>query len=133
MRLRRETTRVLPLLLLDPSPQSAAELASLLDSAGFEVVTSGDLDAALQALRRAFFFALIVVADLTDPSCLVALATLRRRAPRSWMIVAAPQCDAPTCDLIHRYGGDACVVLPIAAEDLVDRLNAFQARTRPSF
>ena len=97
MRLRRETTHVFPVLLLEPNPENAADLAALLESAGFEVVVSGDVDSALQALGRAFFFALIVVADLTDPSCLATLATLRRRAPRS----------RPRGSLRHKAAGGA--------------------------
>lgn len=133
MRIRRETTRVFPVLLLEPNPQNAAELASLLDSAGFEIVVSNSTESALQALRKVFFFALIVVADLTDQACLMTLAMLRRRAPRSWMIVVAPDCGVQACNLVHRYGGDACVALPISPEDLIDRLDAFQMRARPSF
>lgn len=133
MRIRRETTRAFPVLLLEPNPQSAAELASQLDCAGFEIVVSNSRDSALQALREVFFFALIVVADLTDQACLLTLALLRRRAPRSWMIVAASDCGVQACDLIHRYGGDACVPLPVCPEDLIDRLDAFHARARPSF
>jgi DNA-binding response OmpR family regulator len=132
MRIQHETTRVFPVLLLELDPKSAAELGSALDLAGFEVVVSSSADSALQALRKAFFFALVVVADLNDPASLMTLAALRKRTPKSWMIVAAPDCDVQTCDLIHRYGGDACVALPISPEDLIDRLDAYQMRARPS-
>jgi BarA-like signal transduction histidine kinase len=52
---------------------------------------------------------------------------------RSWMIVAAPCCDVHACKLIHRCGGDACISLPISPEDLIDRLDAFRIRARPTF
>jgi DNA-binding response OmpR family regulator len=133
MRIQREQTYVFPVLLLEPNGQNAAELAAVLGAAGFEVTVSADARSALQALQKAFFFALIVVADLTDPACLRTLSTLRQRAPRSWMIVATTVCDAHACDLIHRHGGDACVVLTASLEDLVGRLNAFHVRARPSF
>lgn len=132
MRIQCATTRVFPVLLLEPNPQRAAELAAALSAAGFEVVVSGSVESALQALRTAFFFALIVVVDPADPACNRMLARLRKRAPRSWVIIAAPDCDVQTCDLIHRYGGDACVALPLSPEDLIDRLEAFQVLARPS-
>ena len=131
--MRIQHSNVFPVLLLEPIPENAARIAAQLDAAGFSTRIEGNADLALQALRKSFFFALIVVADLTHKESLARLQTLRRRARRSWMIVAAPQCDTHTCDLIHRYGGDACVPLPISADDLIDRLDAFQLRERPLF
>ena len=132
--MRTQHTQLFPaLLLLEPNPENAARLATALEAAGFSIVAETNADLALQALRKSFFFALIVAADLTDKDCLATLQALRRRARRSWMIVAAPQCDIHTCDLIHRYGGDACVTAPISADDLIDRPDAFQLRERPLF
>jgi len=131
--IRRETTRLFPVLLVEPNRANAADLASLLDAAGFEVLISGTADSALRAVEKTFFFALIVIAELTNKDCLATLEGLRRRAPRSWMIVAAPDCDMDTCSVIHRYGGDACVALPISTEDLIRRLDAFHRRARPAF
>jgi DNA-binding response OmpR family regulator len=130
---QRETTRVFPVLLLEPNTATAAALASLLDTAGFEVLISGTARSALRAVEETFFFALIVVADLTNKDCLVTLKELRRRAPRSWMIVAAADCGMDDCSLIHRRGGDACVASPISIDDLIHRLDAFRWRARPSF
>jgi DNA-binding response OmpR family regulator len=104
-----------------------------LEAAGFEVRIETCSLSAFQALRKSFFFAVVVVADLRDQNCLVTLEALRRKTPRSWMIVAAPRCDMRTCDLIHRHGGDACVAMPISVDDLINRLDAFQRRARPSF
>lgn len=132
--MRTQHTTLFPvLLLLEPIPENAARLAAQLQAAGFSTRIEGNADLALRALRESFFFALVVVADLTLKEGLAGLQTLRRGARRSWMIVAAPQCDTHTCDLIHRCGGDACVALPISAEDLIARLDAFQLRERPSF
>lgn len=122
-------TNLFPVLLLEPIPENAARIAARLEAAGFSTRIGGNA-LPLQALRKSFFFALIVVADLTRKESLARL-TLRRIAHRSWMIVGAPQCDIHTCDLIHRHGGDACVSLPISADDLIDRLDAFQLRKRP--
>jgi DNA-binding response OmpR family regulator len=112
---------------------NAAQLASRLQTAGFEIRMEGRAESALQAQRQSFFFALIVIADLSDQDSLVTLDALRRRSPRSWMIVATPNCDAQALNLIHRHGGDACISLPIDVDDLIARLDAFQLRARPSF
>lgn len=126
-------TNLFPVLLLEPNPENAARIAARLEAAGFSTRIEGNADLALQALRKSFFFALIVVADLTHKESLARLQMLRRKARRSWMIVAAPQCDIQTCDLIHRYSVDACVTAPISVDDLIDRLDAFQLRERPLF
>ena len=121
------------MLLLDPNAENAAHLASLLSAEGLDVLICEDAGSALPAVEKTFFFALIVVADLTNMDCLMTLETLRRRAPRSWMIVAAPDCDVHACNHIYRHGGDACVAMPISLDDLVHRLDAFCKCTRPSF
>jgi len=131
--MQHKITAPFPALLLEPNRANALKLASGLEAAGFNIRIEGDAPAALQALRESFFFALVVVADLADEDCLAALETLRRKAPRSWMIVAAPDDAADACDVVYRRGGDACVALPISLDDLISRLDAFQLRSRPSF
>jgi DNA-binding response OmpR family regulator len=133
MRIQHDTSDPLCVLLLEPDSQGAAQLASLLEEAGFETHVEGTVHSALQTLQHSFFFALVVIADLSDKNCLAALKSLRQRALRSWMIVGAADCDAHACDLIHRQGGDACVALPIDADDLTDRLEAFRLHERPLF
>jgi DNA-binding response OmpR family regulator len=131
--MRIERTSPFPALLLEPNQANAVRLASRLQAAGFEIRIEGLADSALQAQRQSFFFALIVVADLDDKDCLATLDTLRRRSPRSWLIVATSDCDADACNVIHRHGGDACISLPIDLDALIARLDAFQLRARPSF
>lgn len=48
--IQHETTRLFPVLLVEPNPQHAADLASLLDAACFEVLISESPAAALRAL-----------------------------------------------------------------------------------
>jgi DNA-binding response OmpR family regulator len=133
MRIARHRTSPFPALLLEPDLANAAQLASRLQAAGFEIRIEARADSALQAQRQSFFFALIVIGDLADKDFLVMLDALRRESPRSWMLVATPNCDIQACNLIHRHGGDACISLPIDLDDLVARLDAFQSRARPSF
>jgi DNA-binding response OmpR family regulator len=132
MRIDPRRASPFPVLLLEPDPSHAVLLAARLQAAGFEIRVEGRADSALQAQRQSFFSVLIVIADLGDPDCLVTLDALRRQSPRSWMIVAASDCDAHACNVIHRHGGDACVSVPIELDDLIARLNAFQLRARPS-
>lgn len=133
MRIQRHRTSPFPALLLEPNSANAVQLASRLQAAGFDIRVEGCADSALQAQRQSFFFASIVSADLTDKDCLMALDALRRRSPRSWMIVATCNCDDHARNVIHRHGGDACISLPIDPDDLIARLDAFQLRARPSF
>jgi DNA-binding response OmpR family regulator len=132
MRIVPHRTSPFPALLLEPNLANAAQLASRLQAAGFEIRIEGRAESALQAQRQSFFFALIVISDLIDKDCLVTLDALRRRSPRSWMIVATSNCDQ-ALNLIHRHGGDTCISLPIDLDDLIARLDAFQLRARPSF
>jgi len=133
MRIERRPICPFPALLLEPNQAHAVQLASRLQAAGFETRIEGSAGSALQAQRQSFFFALIVIADLTDKDCLATLDALRRKSPRSWMIVATSNRDDHACNVIHRCGGDACISLPIDLDDLIARLDAFQLRARPSF
>jgi DNA-binding response OmpR family regulator len=133
VRNRSQPTAPFPALLLEPNSQNAVQVARALEAAGFQIRAAASAEAALLAQRESYFFAVIVVADLGDKDCLAALDALRQKSPRSWMIVAATDCDAHACDVIRRHGGDACIALPISLDDLVNRLDAFQLRARPSF
>ncbi len=120
-----------PILLLDPAVDRAAELATHLELNGFPTRIEHTGAGAQAAMKDAFFATLIVVADLDDKACLDWLDHLRRSAARSWIIVVSPRCDAKTCNLIYRHGGDACVTAPVSVDELTMRLTAFQSRARP--
>jgi len=120
-----------PILLLDPDLNSAEELATHLELKGFPTRIERTGAGAQAAMRDAHFATLIVFADLDDKACLGWLDDLRRTAARSWLIVISPLCDAKSCDLIHRHGGDACVTRPVSLDELTMRLTAFQSRSRP--
>jgi DNA-binding response OmpR family regulator len=122
-----------PILLLDPDLNSADELATHLELQGFPTRIERTGAAAQTAMRDAHFATLIVFADLDDKACLDCLDDLRRTAARSWLIVISPLCDARSCDLIHRHGGDACVTRPVSLDELILRLTAFQSRSRPLY
>lgn len=122
-----------PILLLDPAMDRAAELATHLESNGFPTRVEHTGAAAQAAMKDAYFATLIVIADLDDEACLDWLDHLRRSAARSWMIVVSPRCDAKTCNLIYRHGGDACVTAPVSVDELTMRLMAFQSRARPLY
>ena len=131
MQIRRTTASHVPVLLLDPQIDIAAELAAHLELNGFPTRIEGSAAGAHAALGDAYFATLIVIADLDDAACLGWLDDLRRTAARSWMIVVSPRCDTKTCNLIYRHGGDACITAPVSIDDLTRRLTAFQLRARP--
>jgi len=133
MQTRSQTEFHEPILLLDPQSQSAAELAAHLESRGFPTWIESNATGALAAIARVQFGTLILVADLDDPVRLGWLDALRGRAARSWIIVISRQCDAKTCNLIYRHGGDACMTAPVSFYELTRRLTAFQLRARPLF
>ena len=133
MQIRRIIVSQEPILLLDPEMNSAAELATRLELNGFPTRIERTGAGALAAIEDTYFATLIVVADLDDNACLDWLTDLRRAALRSWLIVVSPRCDAKTCNLIYRHGGDACVTAPVSIDDLTSRLTAFQSRARPLY
>ncbi len=131
MQARSQTEFHEPVLLLDPQSQGAAELAASLEASGFPTCIESNVTGARAAMARAQFGTLILVADVDDPVRLSWLDALRGRAARSWDIVISPQCDAKTCNLIYRHGGDACMTAPVSLHELTRRLAAFQLRARP--
>jgi DNA-binding response OmpR family regulator len=133
MQIWRITARHEPILLLDPGMDSSAELAARLESNGFPTRIERTGAGAQAAIKGSHFATLIVIANLDDKGCLDWLDDLRRVAARSWIIVISPQCDAKTCNLIYRHGGDACVPAPVSVDDLTTRLTAFQSRVRPLY
>ncbi len=133
MQIRRITVGREPILLLDPEMDRAAELAAHLELSGFPTRIECTLAGAQAAIKHASFAALIVIADLDDKVCLNWLDAMRRAAARSWMIVACPRCDAKSCNLIYRHGGDACVTAPVSVNELTARLTAFQSHARPLY
>jgi DNA-binding response OmpR family regulator len=133
MQTRSQTEFHEPILLLDPQPQTAADLAAHLVSSGFPTWIESNAIGAQAAIARRQFATLILVADIHDPIRLDWLDALRGRAARSWIIVVGPQCDAKTCNLIYRHGGDACMTAPVSFHELTRRLTAFQLRARPLF
>jgi DNA-binding response OmpR family regulator len=133
MQIRRITVGREPILLLDPEMDRAAELATRLELSGFSTRIERTRAGAKAAIKDAYFATLIVIADLDDKACLNWLDEMRRDAARSWMIVVCPRCDAKTCNLIYRHGGDACVTAPVSVNELTTRLAAFQSRARPLY
>jgi DNA-binding response OmpR family regulator len=133
MQIWRVAVRHEPILLLDPEMDSAAALAAHLESNGFPTRIERTHAGAQAAIKGSHFATLIVIANLDREACLDWLDDFRRAAVRSWMIVVSPRCDAKTCHLIYRHGGDACVTSPVSVAELTRRLTAFQSRARPLY
>lgn len=133
MQIWRITVKHEPVLLLDPDMDSAVALAKHLELNGFPTRIECTGHAAQAAINSAHFATLIVIAKLDDKACLECLDNLRRASARSWMIVVSPRCDATTCNLIYRHGGDACLTTPVSIDELTTRLTALQSRSRPLY
>jgi DNA-binding response OmpR family regulator len=130
MQIRRIKVSHAPILLIDSGMDSAVELGTHLELNGFPTRIEHTGAGALAAMKDTYFATLIVIADFNDSACFHRLDDLRRAASRSWMIVVSPRCDANTCELIYRHGGDACITAPVSINDLISRLSAFQLRSR---
>jgi DNA-binding response OmpR family regulator len=129
MRMLFRHNRVNSASVLALDPESDSGLAAV----GFSVCVANSAVDATAAIRKGYFTAPVVVADLGNAACLDRLDELRREAPRCWMIVVSPQCDARTCNLIYRHGGDVCVAAPVSIVELTKRLGALQWRSRPVY
>ena len=68
------------------------------------------------------------VSDLEDVRC---MAELRKRAPRTWIIMISSTGVPAARDLYMQYGLDAQIVTPFSMEDLLSRLMAFSRHSRP--
>jgi hypothetical protein len=93
-----------PVLLLDPEIDRAAKLAAQLELIGFPTRTESTGAGALAAIKDSYFATLL-----------------------------SPRCDAKTCNLIYRHGGDACLTASASIDELTQRLTALQLRARPFY
>ncbi len=124
---------ILPTAIFDPDLERGEWLATQLEEEGFAVEMANSADDLLASVRKTYFRTLVVVADLSDSSCLRFLDDLRRVSPRSWLIVANTIVSEPKLELVHRHGIDALLAAPIYPEELARRIAAFRLHSRPSF
>jgi len=122
---------LLPTLVVDPHADAAEQLADYLRRCGFPADVATSCWHAKSAVRERYYGCLVLVADLSLPADLECLTTLRRDAPRSWVIVVSLRAYPDAQQVVLRCGADSLLIAPFSAVDLIERLSAFQRRSRP--
>ena len=118
-------------LIIDANGAAAEELADQLKQCGFAADSATSCPAALRALRARYYGSMVFVGDLSRSQDLKCIAALRRKVPRTWMIMISATTPHDTRDLFLRYGFDALLATPFSMQDLEGRLLAFSMRSRP--
>jgi DNA-binding response OmpR family regulator len=83
------------------------------------------------AARARHFGTLVVIANLNLANDRECLTSLRRVAPRAWIIVISAQPHPDAEEVILKVGADSLLLTPFSVEDLTVRLSAFSRRSRP--
>ena len=125
------TAQEFPTLLFDPEMAPAGQLAARLQEHHIHVAVTLSAEDALQSAKGGHFRVLVVAADAGNRDSLRFLHTLRRAAPRSWLVVMNPKIDRITEALLRRHGADAVVRAPVDIEELARRISLLQVRLRP--
>lgn len=118
-------------LVINVNAASAQQLVEQLRHSGFAADFATSCPAALRALRAQYYGSMVFVGDLSDPRDLTCIAELRRRVPRTWLIMISATTLPDTRELFLRYGVDALLISPFSMQDLESRLLAFSMRSRP--
>jgi DNA-binding response OmpR family regulator len=118
-------------LVVNTDAAAAVQLAEQLARAGFPSSVASTCPSAIDAIRAQYFGAIVVVAVLDDAECRDCLHTIRRRAPRSWLVIINSTDDSSAKQLFRQCGGDALVRAPFTFEDLATRLVNLSRRERP--
>ena len=121
----------LPTLIIDPHGAAAQQLAEQLTHTGFAAHSADTCVQALAAMRVHPYRSMIFLGDLSDLEDVRCIAELRKRAPRTWIILISSTALHDARELHLRYGVDAQIVTPFSMEDLVSRLMAFSRHSRP--
>lgn len=128
---RKTPSLYLPTLIVDSNAPAAAALATELGNNGLSADIAVNFATAREAIRTTHFRTIVLAADLgrnTDVEC---LATLRRSAPRTWIIVISLRFLPGTEGVAFRYGADSLLTMPFDVAKLAFRLSAFSLRGRP--
>jgi DNA-binding response OmpR family regulator len=121
----------LPVLVVDADAASAHELAAQLRHYGFESHAAISGSAAQAAIRGHRYGSLVAVMNPDQGIDLEGLVTLRRRTPRTWLIVISSSASPLADKVLFRNGVDSHLIAPFAMENLISRLLAFSQRSRP--
>ncbi len=118
-------------LIVDADSAAATQLAEQLRHAGFVTDIATSCWAADAAILARFYGSLVCIADPNRPSDLECVCTLRRRSPRTWIVLVTSGARMDTRGVRADCGADAFLTTPFSMQDLLHRLAAFSQRPRP--
>jgi DNA-binding response OmpR family regulator len=121
----------LPTLVVDANGPAATQLAVQLSHSGFSADIAITCSAALAAARARHYGSLVFIADVNEAADLACVGALRKRSPRTWIIVISSTAPSEAQKRVLRYDADALLIAPFAMKDLTSRLLAFSLRSRP--
>ena len=121
----------LPTLVVDANGPAATQLAEQLSRSGFSADTAITCSGAQAAARARHYGSLVFIADVNQPADLACVAALRKRSPRTWIIVISSTAPSEAQKRVLRNDADAFLIAPFAMKDLTSRLMAFSLRSRP--
>lgn len=125
---------MLPVLLLEPSTAVSKSVCALLREAAVPATVASDADAAVFMLATQVFSCIVISADLSSEDCVHCLQTIRRKAPRTWMVVVAPEVTEAVESQLHRLGVDASLSIgEYTSAGLIRRPEALAIQRRPDF
>ena len=118
-------------LVVNANSAMAMQLVQQLDHAGLRAEAATSCWAAHAAMLERFYRSLVCFVDPSSPSDMECVSTLRRRSPRSWIILISSSAALDARRLTARCGADALVTIPFSIDDLTARLAALARRARP--
>lgn len=121
------------MLLFCPNRVDAEQLARTLRYHAHQVMVAADAADALRAVTHQSFRLLIVGADLNDRECVRYLGLLRRKAPRSWLLVTTKPVSLRLELRARRRGVDALIDAADGGEELTRRVAQLLVRSRPAY
>lgn len=106
------SVRFLPTLIVDAHGAAAQQLAQQLTHSGFTADSVVTCTEALAAVLAHHYRSMIFLGDLRDPQDARCVAELRKRAPRTWIIMISSTELHDAQELYLRYRVDAQLVTP---------------------
>jgi DNA-binding response OmpR family regulator len=126
------SSRAQPILLVDPQLDLGRGLWHQLIRHGLRADLAITVDAARSCVGYKHYYAMIIIADLSNLRELRGWRQLREAAPRTWMIVVASKAADPASRVAANFGSDVCLPTPFRFSDLLSSLALFSHRRRIS-
>ena len=111
-------SRYLPVLVVDSDQQAAGRLADYLNQHGFHADVAASCWSAEAAMQKSSYGTLVVVADLEQAADRECLCSLRRDAPRTWIIVISLRPYPDAQEVVFRCDADSLLIAPFSFTEL---------------